>query len=224
MDKTYKMTRATFGNMRSRNGNRNLFSVSYGFTNFKKKPAAGATATILSATSIPTAGTTISTGFTQPDVPRAINVAIAASTVADIKGGTIVVTGRNVEGKVITENFTVTNDTAATVTGSKAFKSITSVLVPAMDGSSVTVSVGTRNLLGLNHRLPSGTTIKVIQMDSSGTQSEQSAPTTAFSTSAVESNTVSPATTPDGTLVLTVHYITVASHLNPTNAQPTYGA
>lgn len=224
-DRTSKFgARASFGNFRSVGGTRNIVAVSYGYTDYKKRPAAASATAILAATAVATAGQTISTGFTQPDVARAISVVVAAGTAADIAAGTIVVTGTNVEGKVITENFVVTADTAATITGAKAFKTITSIAVPVQDGSSTTVGIGTRNLLGLRHRLTSGATIKVVTQSSTGTRALQAAPTTsAQSTTLVESNTVTPATLPDGTLTFSIHYIDPIWTLDPTNANPVYG-
>lgn len=224
-DRVYKYSRATFGNTRSLDETRNIVSVSYAYTNYKKRPAGASTTAVMAATAVAAAGQTFTTGITNPDVPRALSVTVAASTGAHIAAGSIVVTGKNVEGKTITESFAVSDDTAATITGVLAFKEVTSVAVPAQDGASVTVAVGTRDILGLNHRVPSGATYRVVTQTTGGTRAIQSAPSASTqSTTLVEANTITPATAPDGTKTFTAHVLFSNWHLDPTNAQPSYGA
>lgn len=224
-DKTYRYTRATFGDMRSNStiGKRNIMSTSFAYTHVKKKPATASTTAIFPATAVATAGQTFTSGFTNPDVPRAITVTVGASVAADIAAGTIVVTGVNIAGKTFTENFAVTADTAATINGTKAFKRITSVAVPAQDGNSVTVAVGTRGILGLNHFLPSGATVKTL-MNNNGTVTLADPTASTTSTTALESNTVTPATAPNSTRAYTFYYTFNNWHLDPTNGTPDYGA
>lgn len=100
-----------------------------------------------------TAITTISTFLRQPDWPRNIVVVVTATTAADIAAGNIVVTGLNFADEVITETHAVTADTAGTFTGTKAFKTVTSVAVPIQDGASVTVDVGWGMIFGLPYKL-----------------------------------------------------------------------
>lgn len=121
----------------------------------------------------------------QPPCARNITVTVAATTPGDVKAAAIVVTGKNIAGETITENFTPTADTPATLTGTKAFASITSVLVPAQDGDSVTVDVGWGQLIGLPYKL---TKKRVLVTLNDGVA--DTAPTLAISASALESNTV----------------------------------
>ena len=95
----------------------------------------------------------ITTFLKQPDWPRNIVVVVAADTAGNIAGGNIVVTGKNFAGETITETHAVTADTAATFTGAKAFKSVTSVTVPVQDGADVTVDVGWGTLFGIPYKL-----------------------------------------------------------------------
>lgn len=90
----------------------------------------------------------------QPDVARNATVTIAATTVADIAAGNIVVAGTDIGGNVISEDFAITADTAGSVTGNLAFVRITSVTIPVQDGASVTVDVGVGKKFGIPYNLP----------------------------------------------------------------------
>lgn len=59
---------------------------------------------------------------------------------------TITVTGEDENGDVITEDFAVA--TSTTTTGSKTFRRVTSIAVPAQTGTGGTATVGTGTLLG----------------------------------------------------------------------------
>lgn len=223
------MSRVGLGNFRSLGGgSRNIIGVSYGFTNTKKVAAAGATTLVHAAiTGSSSAASTVTTGFTDPDVPRNLTVT-AGGTAADIAAGNVTVTGTNVEGKVITEDFAITVDTAATITGNKAFKTVTSVLIPQQDGAAATYAIGVGNKIGLNHRLAStaGTgTVRVVSLTTAGAKVLQAAPSAvATSATLVESNTVTPATTPNGTTAYSIHYFFYNWALDPTNGMASYGA
>ena len=121
----------------------------------------------------------------QPPCARNVTVTVAATTPGHVKAAAIVVTGTNISGDVITESFTPTVDTPATLIGAKAFKSIASVAVPAQDGDSVTVDVGFGQLVGLPYKLAKKRVILTLNDGVVDT-----APTLEISTSAIESNTV----------------------------------
>lgn len=96
------------------------------------------------------------------------------------------VTGTNVLGEVITETLPVfTVDTATTVVGSKAFATVTSYSVPAMDGTGATVAIGTGAKLGLPHKLSQNSVVAAFL----NSTKEGTLPTVVVSTSAIESNT-----------------------------------
>lgn len=229
-DKTYRMTRATFGDLRSLGGgDRNLLNISYGYKHLKKVVSAASTTAIHAAiTGSATVVTTVTTSITAPDVTRNVTVT-GGGTAADIADGDVTVTGTNTEGKVISETFTFTANTAATITGNKAFKTVTLIAIPVQDGAGATFAVGTGAKLGLHHRLAStaGTgTVRVVSVvPSTGVQTLQAAPS-AVATDAtnVEGNTVTPATTPNGTTSLSIHYFFYNWTLNPTNGMASYGA
>jgi len=132
-----------------------------------------------------TVATDITTGFTQPSVPRNIT-ATAGGTAADIKAVQVIVEGTNMNDEAITETLAAfTVDTAGTVTGAKAFKSVTKVTVPAMDGAAATVAVGFGEVLGLPYKLPHNTVLHAFRNNTR----ESTAPTVATSSTALESNT-----------------------------------
>ena len=97
--------------------------------------------------------------------------------------------------------FTV--NTATTVVGSKAFKTVTQVDIPTHDGNGATTSVGLGAKLGLGSTFSRDTVIAAFQ---DGVY-ETTRPTVTFSSSAVESNTVDLNTAMGGEAVLIDHYI-----------------
>lgn len=149
-------------------------------------PAVGATTAVHAAVTDTGVDQTVTTGITNPAVPRNVT-ATAGGTNTDIKAVSVIVTGTNSEGNTISETlpaFTV--DTAGTVVGSKAFATVTSILMPAHDGTGATTAVGTGAKLGVGDRLVNNTVLRAIF---NGVV-EATAPTVATSTTAVESNTV----------------------------------
>lgn len=100
----------------------------------------------------------ITTGFTALPCPRNVT-ATAGGTAGDIKAVQVIVAGlRN--GVAISETlpaFTV--NSAGSVAGSKIFDSVTSMTIPAHDGTGATTSLGTGEKLGLPHQLARNTVI-----------------------------------------------------------------
>ena len=95
----------------------------------------------------------ITTGIIQPDVPRGIG-ATAGGTAGDIKAIQVIVAGTDAEDVAITETlpaFTV--DTAGSVVGTKAFKTVTSITIPAHDGNGATTAIGFTDVVGIGLRL-----------------------------------------------------------------------
>lgn len=168
--------------------------------------AANATAAdtngILAAVTDNGAQQVITTGITSPSVPRNIT-ATAGGTAGDIKAIQVVIAGTNYADESISETlpaFTV--NTAGTVTGSKAFKTVTSITIPAHDGTGATTEIGFGEKLGLPDKLATDTVL----MASLGGTREGTAPTVATSTSALESNTVDLNSSLNGTEVI-VYYL-----------------
>lgn len=187
-----------------------LFAHRFGYTARARKVAAASNTAVLAATATATSAQTITANITNPDVARALKI-VTGGTTADIAATTVVITGTNVEGKTITENFTMADNLNGTVNGAKAFKTVVSVLIPAQDGTGATISVGYQNVLGLNHRLvPNRTSIVVLSntlVNPTQKPTLQAAPSASVADAEeVENNTVTPATAPDGTTWLTILY------------------
>lgn len=129
---------------------------------------------------------TITTGITDPAVPRNVT-ATAGGTAGDIKAIQVTITGTDYADQVITETlpaFTV--NTTGTVQGNKAFKTITEISIPAHDGTGATTEIGWGEKLGLPDKLPTNTVL----LASLGGTKEGTAPTVTASASALASNTV----------------------------------
>jgi hypothetical protein len=95
---------------------------------------------------------TITTAITNPDVPRNVT-ATAGGTAGDIKPIQVVIHGTNYAGEVISETLPAfTENTGGSVTGSKAFKTITSIVVPAHDGNGATTAIGWGDKYGLPYK------------------------------------------------------------------------
>ena len=139
----------------------------------------------------------------QPDVSRCIT-ATAGGTATDIKAIQIEITGTDVEGNEISETLPAfTENTAGIVTGSKAFYTVTEVVIPAHDGNGATTAVGFGDKLGLSHKLSLNTVLKTfLNLTVEGT-----APTVTVSATALESNTVDLNSALDGNNV-DVFYLT----------------
>lgn len=195
--------RATFGTFQYKN----LYNTSFGYTQTHKKVAAASNTAILAATAGSLSSQTVTTGITNPDVPRALKV-ITGGTAGHINAGRVIVNGVNSEGKVISEAFATTLTTATTINGALAFARVTSIVIDPQLGVGMTVSVGTQNKLGIKHRLfPSNTTVKVYTNTTAyGALTLQGVPTVTADNTSIENNLVLPATTPDGSFQLIICY------------------
>lgn len=115
---------------------------------YEEAPAIGtATAIHAAVTLAPDDPTLVSSGFTQPDVPRLLTLKGNAASVT----GNAVITGSDANNRAITE--TVELNGASPVTTTRAFARVFTVTLPARAASGNTVSVGTANVVGLTHAL-----------------------------------------------------------------------
>lgn len=173
----------------------------YSFT--PGSPALGATTAIHAAAATSTAVTTVSTGMTNPDVPRNVTATVAAGTLGDILAVQVVVTGTDIEDRIITESLPAfTASTAGTVTGSKAFKTVTQYVVPAMGGTTPTVALGTGAKLGLLRRLTHNT---ILAAWLNGAK-EGTAPTVVTDSTNIAGNTATLNSALAGTAVILDYY------------------
>ncbi|OII61204.1 hypothetical protein BJP40_06670 [Streptomyces sp. CC53] len=165
-------------------------------------PALGTTTAVHAAVTDDGTEQTITTAITNPDVPRVVT-ATAGGTAGDIGAIQVTVNGTDIHGNTISEvlpAFTV--DTAGTVTGTKAFKTVTSIVIPAHDGTGATTAVGVGAALGLPVKLDRDTVVAAF-LD--GVR-ESTRPTVTFSSSAVESNKVTLSSALDGNAVIVDYY------------------
>ena len=65
-----------------------------------------------------------------------------------MKAGDIVVYGTNIAGKEISETFTLTDDDTAVDAGTKAFKTVTSIVIPAQEEHWSHVHIRIRRING----------------------------------------------------------------------------
>lgn len=169
---------------------------------YQKSPALGATTAVHAAVTDNGGVQTITTGITNPAVARNIT-ATAGGTAGDVKAISVTITGTNLEGEVITEvlpAFTV--NTTGTVVGSKAFKTVTSISIPAHDGVGATTAIGTGAKLGLHHCLDHNTVLFAFLTN----VKEGTPPTVATDADEVEKNTVTLASALDASVV-DVYYL-----------------
>lgn len=176
-------------------------TVARGFIAQFSVPAASAVAAsttgVKSAVASTGSSQTITTGITNPAVPRVLT-ATAGGTAGDIKAIQVVITGTNYNNEVITETlpaFTV--DTAGTVTGTKAFKTVTQIVIPSHDGNGATTAIGWSEILGLPFKMQHNGHMHSFLNN----VREATAPTVTFSTTALESNTIKLNSALNGSLV-----------------------
>lgn len=116
------------------------------YTNVVGAAAPGAATLLDAAASVASAVTVLkaamkTTGLDQLALcPRAITITTAGTTPADAPA-TAAITGKGANGVAQTETLTV-SQTAATVTSTKVWSDITSVVYPAADGTGATMSIG----------------------------------------------------------------------------------
>lgn len=161
-------------------------------------PALGTTTAVHAAVTDNGAEQTVTTAITNPAVCRNIT-ATAGGTATDIKAIQVTVYGTNIDGELISETLPAfTLDTAGTVVGSKAFKTVTKIVIPAHDGTGATTAIGTGAKLGLKW-MKSRNDIAAAYLN--GTK-EGTAPTVVADADEIEKNTVTLNSALDGTEVI----------------------
>lgn len=145
----------------------------------------------------------VTTGITQPDMARNVS-ATAGGTAANITAVAVTVKGTDMYGNPISETLPAfTAGSAGTVTGSKAFGTVTEIDIPA-NGTGVTTSVGVGGKLGFPVKLSRNTIIFTFV---DGVRDSLGADVTlANDATHLENNTVSFSTAPNGSHVYLVDY------------------
>ena len=103
---------------------------------------------ILAATSLATTAMDITEFDAQPACTRLLTLK-TTGTAGDVKAGKIKVFGTNINGEPISEEVSLTADTALNATTARAFKTVEKVACPAMDGSGVKLKIGWADKYGL---------------------------------------------------------------------------
>lgn len=93
------------------------------------------------------------TGFTNPGVPRTIT-ATSGGTANDIGAVAVYIYGTDFQDNAISEQLPYfTANSATTVESTRAYKTITKVMLPVHDGAAATTSIGFGNGIGLPYLL-----------------------------------------------------------------------
>lgn len=93
------------------------------------------------------------TGFTNPGVPRTIT-ATSGGTANDIGAVAVYIYGTDYQDNAIEEQLPYfTANSATTVESTRAYKTITKVMLPVHDGAAATTSIGFGNGIGLPYLL-----------------------------------------------------------------------
>lgn len=148
-------------------------------TDYVKTTYAGATSA---------AAVTLSSFTAQPDVPRNLTITPTGTT-GDVEACVIVVNGTNFFGRAISESFTFIADASTAQTGSKAFKTVSSVVFPAnceSGGFAATWIIGVGEKIGLKRCMANAG--DWVWSEVAGVY-ETTRATIANSASAIESNT-----------------------------------
>ena len=153
-------------------------------------PAAAGTNELLNAVDGPSsaAADTESTFDAQPDVPRNL-VITPGGTTTDVESCVVVVSGTNYFDQSISENFTFAANASSATVGSKAFKTVSSIVFPANCESgtfAATWSVGYGEKIGLKRCMDAAG--DWVSSSVAGAY-ESTRATVVASASAVESNT-----------------------------------
>lgn len=163
--------------------------------------ALGVNTAILADTAMASGATTVVTAFAgQPDVARCLTVKGNDANVT----GDVVIAGTNIGGETISETIALNGATA--VSGNKAFKTVTSITLPAYAvANTERVRVGTGAKLGLPYKLSRNSVIAAFLAN----VREATAPTVAVSASALESNTATLNSALNGSAVIVDLYETL---------------
>lgn len=171
-------------------------------------PLVASSAYVATALAGPTsaAATTVTTGLTSPDVPRNLYITPDGATGA-VGTCTITVTGTDILGATITEDFAFAENASSATTGAKAFKTVTSVAFAAnCEDTSFAAQwyIGQGEKLGLNRCMDYAG--NVVFATASGVY-ESTRPTAVASASAVSGNTVDVNATMDGSADFEIFFV-----------------
>ncbi len=149
---------------------------------------------------------TVTTSITNPDIPRTLDVD-PGGTLTDVPGATLTINGTNIWDETISEDYTLIENDGTIIAGTKAFKTVTSIVVPICDGAASTYLVQTADILGLSRQLDAPPIQSAVDATSDGIFAAD-AGTTVVDNDEVEKNTYLPSDVPDGTSDYRIVYVT----------------
>jgi len=165
---------------------------------YTSAPALATTSYVHASIALTASTQTIITAITNPDVPRIITITGNASGNA----GNVVITGTNIADAVITDTIALSG--TSTVLGVKAFKTVTSIALPAETHAGTdSILIGTGSKIGFPSIIDN--TGNVLSKDFNG--AVDAGTVTAATT--VEGSIYAPAGTLDGAKLLELTYIVV---------------
>ncbi len=162
-----------------------------------------AIATVAAVTTYSGAALNGTVGAAVMSPPRNITVTTAGATPADAPA-TAVINGLDVNGNAISETITVAQ-TATIATGVKAFAQVTSIVLPAADGTGATLAFGFGALIGFAKKLKTRAGLATLLMEISGGTKVTTA-TIADAATGLPNGTYSAAAAPDGSRDYAVYY------------------
>lgn len=173
-------------------------------------PVASSTTGLKAATAtVATTSTVLAAALTEAGLtalatyPRNVTFTTAGGTAADAPA-TATITGTDIDGAALTEVVNLAQ-TAATASGVKAFKTITSIAYSAGDGTDATVAIGFGNVFGLAKKAKTrGGIVAVVQEIAAGSLATNG--TFVVPATGLPYGTYSPNTAPDGSRDYAVLY------------------
>jgi len=162
---------------------------------YQASPAAVSTTAVHAAVALGTATQVVTTGITNPDVPRTLTITGNQSGIA----GTVTLAGTDAAGGTISDALVLSG--TATVEGVRAFRTVSSITLPAKTNSGDEVSVGWGKKLGLPHKVYNASCVLVKLFDGSTDAG------TLTVNSELSKNLYALGGTPDGSKVVDLFYI-----------------
>lgn len=151
-----------------------------------QNPAAASTTGVHAAVTDTGVEVVVTTAITNPAVPRNIS-ATSGGTATDIKAVQVIIAGTNILDEVITETLPVfTENSATTVVGALAFKTVTSITIPAHDGTAATTAIGWGDILGF----PDAAGVRKVRSTYLANTIEGTAATVVADNDEIEKNTI----------------------------------
>ncbi len=136
--------------------------------------------------------TTLTTAdITQPATSRVLSITGNAVTAV----GDVVITGTDISGAELVE--TIVSTGAATVIGTKAFASISTIVLPARGAAADTISIGLADKFGIPYKLAQNTVLLLLRDGTSTTVSAGSN----FSGTVLADNYIDPTAAMNGTQI-----------------------